>query len=149
MNEFNFSNHTEIKRQQGQKFTNDNFLELEKVFQSSIDQIISNDITLENLSDEELDLLKNLKKNRNLPFAINPQYIFQLNKINSIERKIKYLNHRYRVYKANVLRNSWCAPSFIEPVSACNLRCPMCFQIDKTFTKKPYMGIMDFNLLLV
>ena len=25
----------------------------------------------------------------------------------------------------------------IEPVSTCNLRCPFCFQTDKTFTKKP------------
>ena len=33
----------------------------------------------------------------------------------------------------------------IEPVSACNLRCVMCFQIDKTFTKKPYMGTMSLE----
>jgi radical SAM protein with 4Fe4S-binding SPASM domain len=35
----------------------------------------------------------------------------------------------------------------IEPVSACNLRCIMCFQIDETFTKnKNLMGQMDFEL---
>ena len=34
----------------------------------------------------------------------------------------------------------------IEPVSTCNLRCPFCFQTDKTFTKKPYMGVMNFEL---
>ena len=33
----------------------------------------------------------------------------------------------------------------IEPVSTCNIRCTMCFQIDKTFTKKPFMGTMDLN----
>ena len=34
----------------------------------------------------------------------------------------------------------------IEPVSACNLRCPMCYQVDKTFTRKPFMGIMKWDL---
>ncbi len=40
------------------------------------------------------------------------------------------------------------APPYIliEPISTCNLRCPFCFQTDPTFTKKPYMGIMDFVL---
>ena len=33
----------------------------------------------------------------------------------------------------------------IEPVSSCNLRCPFCFQIDKSFTRKPYMGVIDFE----
>ena len=35
----------------------------------------------------------------------------------------------------------------VEPVSTCNLRCPFCFQSDKSFTKKPYMGVMDFGTL--
>ena len=34
----------------------------------------------------------------------------------------------------------------IEPVSTCNLRCPFCFQVDKTFTRKPYMGTMNIDL---
>ena len=34
----------------------------------------------------------------------------------------------------------------VEPISVCNLRCVMCYQIDKTFTKKPYMGNMDLGL---
>ena len=33
----------------------------------------------------------------------------------------------------------------IEPVSTCNLRCPFCFQTDKTFTRKPFMGVMEFD----
>jgi radical SAM protein with 4Fe4S-binding SPASM domain len=28
----------------------------------------------------------------------------------------------------------------------CNLRCVMCFQTDKSFTKKPFMGMMDMGL---
>ncbi len=35
----------------------------------------------------------------------------------------------------------------IEPVSACNLRCIMCFQIDESFTSsKSFMGMIDFDL---
>jgi len=35
----------------------------------------------------------------------------------------------------------------IEPVSACNLRCIMCFQIDETFTSdNTFMGMIDFEL---
>ena len=35
----------------------------------------------------------------------------------------------------------------IEPVSACNLRCIMCFQIDESFTSsKNFMGNMDIDL---
>ena len=39
-------------------------------------------------------------------------------------------------------------PSYvlIEPTSICNMRCPMCFQSDKSFTKKPFMGIMSIDL---
>lgn len=34
----------------------------------------------------------------------------------------------------------------IEPTSVCNLKCPMCFQADESFTNKSYMGMMDINL---
>lgn len=35
----------------------------------------------------------------------------------------------------------------IEPVSYCNLKCVMCFQVDKTFSgNKSFMGKMDFDL---
>ena len=33
----------------------------------------------------------------------------------------------------------------IEPVSTCNIRCTMCFQIDKSFTRKPFMGTMTMD----
>ena len=35
----------------------------------------------------------------------------------------------------------------IEPVSSCNIRCIMCFQVDESFSKnKDFMGMMDFDL---
>ena len=33
----------------------------------------------------------------------------------------------------------------IEPTSTCNIRCTMCFQIDKSFTRKPFMGVMNLD----
>lgn len=34
----------------------------------------------------------------------------------------------------------------LEPASACNLGCRMCFQVDRSFTRKPFMGVMDLGL---
>jgi radical SAM protein with 4Fe4S-binding SPASM domain len=59
-----------------------------------------------------------------------------------------YLVYRYkmRVYPATKRVASFPTYVLVEPVSACNLRCVMCFQVDKTFTRKPHMGVMDFDL---
>jgi len=34
----------------------------------------------------------------------------------------------------------------IEPTSICNLRCKMCFQVDRDFVTREYMGKMNFEL---
>ncbi|MBT6046030.1 MAG: radical SAM protein [Candidatus Scalindua sp.] len=34
----------------------------------------------------------------------------------------------------------------LEPTSICNISCPMCFQVDTSFRKKEYMGMMDIDL---
>jgi len=59
----------------------------------------------------------------------------------------EYLIFRYKVRIYPGLKKVADFPIYIliEPVSACNLRCIMCFQIDKTFTKKQYMGTMKFD----
>ena len=58
-----------------------------------------------------------------------------------------YLAFRYKFKLASSQKEELEVPPYllIEPVSACNLRCPMCFQIDKTFTRKPFMGIIDWD----
>lgn len=60
----------------------------------------------------------------------------------------KYVIFRYkfRVYPEKKIVPAFPTYVLIEPVSSCNLRCPMCFQVDKSFTRKPYMGVMNFNL---
>ncbi len=66
---------------------------------------------------------------------------------NNIEKIFKYIVFRYKFYIAGHDKVNLGYPPYllIEPVSTCNLRCPFCFQTDKTFTKKPFMGIIDFD----
>lgn len=59
-----------------------------------------------------------------------------------------YLEYRFQ-FKSNkdkrIVRDS---PIYllIEPTSVCNLKCPMCFQADESFTQKSFMGMMDIEL---
>ena len=93
-------------------------------------------------------ILKDLKKNK-FPYTWSPQLTnfvenFPENKL------IDYLIFRYKfqISTKKPLYNQFDVPVhiLIELNSSCNLRCPMCFQSDKSFTKKPYMGIMKFDL---
>ena len=111
---------------------------------------------------EKIDEL--LKKNKNkyienlwVYFFEKQKFIFPLNKQNEIyinyhksnlEHIFRYINFRYIFYLASFKKINHGYPPYllIEPVSACNLRCPFCFQTDKTFTRKPYMGVMDLSL---
>ncbi len=82
-----------------------------------------------------------------LPFSWTPQEDHYY-RHNGNARLLDYLIYRF---KFRVLPERRALPSFpvhllIEPTSACNLRCVMCFQTDKSFTNKSYMGMMDFGL---
>ena len=74
--------------------------------------------------------------------------LFLLNNWGKIEKLVQYLTFRYKFFLASSEKINLGFPPYLllEPVSACNLRCPFCFQIDKSFTRKPYMGVMDFDL---
>lgn len=63
-------------------------------------------------------------------------------------RWLDYLIYRFKFKVYPVIKRVAEFPIYllVEPVSACNLRCPMCFQVDKGFTKKPFMGKMDMDL---
>lgn len=58
-----------------------------------------------------------------------------------------YLIHRwkFKVFPKEKIVAEFPVYILIEPVSSCNFRCPMCFQIDNSFTRKPFMGTMDFD----
>ncbi len=79
---------------------------------------------------------------------LSPQEIQFLN-TNSDDSWSRYLIFRYKFNNYPKQRIVSDFPNYvlIEPVSACNLRCTMCFQIDETFSgDKNFMGKMDLNL---
>jgi MoaA/NifB/PqqE/SkfB family radical SAM enzyme len=93
------------------------------------------------------DMVATFEKTGELPFPWTPQehLFFQRDKGAHL---VDYLVYRYkvRVFPQRQIVADFPTYLLIEPMSACNLRCTMCFQVDKTFTKKPYMGGMDLDL---
>ena len=90
-----------------------------------------------------------IKSFNNNDFSLlTPQQLFFLKNNNKI-KWAEYLIFRYKFINYPIQRIDSNFPTHlvIEPVSACNLRCVMCFQIDETFSKnKDYMGMMDIDL---
>jgi radical SAM protein with 4Fe4S-binding SPASM domain len=80
--------------------------------------------------------------------GLSPQEIsFLLN--NSKSNWVDYLLYRYRFSNYGKLGKIPKFPLYllIEPTSICNLRCQMCFQVDRSFSSnKDFMGKMDFNM---
>ena len=94
-------------------------------------------------------ILENLKKNKKLNFSINKHLeIYISNNWENPIKVIKYIIFRFKFLECGKKKiNIGYHPYIlIEPVSTCNSRCPFCFQTDKSFTKKPYMGVMDMSL---
>ena len=79
---------------------------------------------------------------------LTPQEIHFL-QYNSEDIWAEYLIFRYKMYYFPKKKIVYTHPLhlLIEPVSSCNLRCVMCFQIDESFTSNDnFMGMMDFGL---
>ena len=94
------------------------------------------------------ELFNQLKNKKKFDFPINkPMEMFIIKNQKNIKKIIKYLIFRYKFYIAGKNKINLGYPPYllIEPVSTCNLRCPFCFQTDKSFTKKPFMGVIDFD----
>ena len=124
--------------------------------QKFINKSLSPDTILEklnkNINQIEFDndnykkkIYDSLKSNGKLNFDLSNQEIQYCYNIQSAQTIFNYLAFRYKFKLASSQKEELEVPPYllIEPVSACNLRCPMCFQIDKTFTRKPFMGIID------
>lgn len=92
-------------------------------------------------------ILTSLEKENTLPFDWSPQEQMYLER-HGMGEVIPYLVYRYKFFEFPKQRivSDFPVHLLLEPSSACNLRCVMCFQTDKTFTKKPYMGMMEFDL---
>lgn len=92
-------------------------------------------------------LLDSLDKTGSFPFAWTPQEQYFIDN-NEQSRIVPYLIYRYKFRTLPLLRTLTKTPIHvaIEPASMCNLRCPMCFQVDKSFTKDHPMGLMDVGL---
>ena len=94
------------------------------------------------------ELFKHLEEEEEIIFPINKHIeLFILNCQKDITKITNYLIFRYKFYLAgkNKLNLGYPPHLLIEPVSSCNLKCPFCFQVDKSFTRKPFMGIMNFD----
>ena len=94
------------------------------------------------------ELFNQLKDKKKFDFPINKHMELLIVKNQKNTNKIiKYIIFRYKFYIAGKNKINLGYPPYllIEPVSTCNLRCPFCFQTDKSFTKKPFMGVIDFD----
>lgn len=102
-----------------------------------------------NKSDDEQILKKIIQDFQNDDFTlITTQENFFLN-LHSNELWAPYLIFRYKFKNYPKLRIVTDFPIYllVEPISSCNLRCVMCFQIDETFNKsQEFMGKMDLEL---
>ena len=104
----------------------------------------------ENLNDEEKKILEEIISDfKNNDFSLlTPQEINWMEKNKSILWP-KYLVYRYNFKNLPKKKELASVPLhlLIEPVSACNLRCVMCFQIDETFSgNSNFMGMMKLDL---
>jgi radical SAM protein with 4Fe4S-binding SPASM domain len=113
---------------------------------------LSNLDIFKKLSEKSEDIytreLFNQISEKGINFPINKHVeLFIVKNKDKIEEIIKYLIFRYKFYISGKKKINLGYPPYllIEPVSTCNLRCPFCFQTDKSFTKKPFMGVIDFE----
>jgi len=92
-----------------------------------------------------LEFFETKSFNMNIHPHIMKYVFFNKKDINKIYR---YINFRFFFEQVSLKKTQTDYPPYllIEPVSTCNLRCPFCFQTDKTFTKKPFMGTMKLDL---
>ena len=96
----------------------------------------------------EKKLWDEILNNKNFLFPVNLHILSFIDHHKpNLKLIFKYLNFRYFFFLVSEKKLNTDYPPYllIEPVSTCNLRCPFCFQTDKTFTKKPFMGVMDFE----
>lgn len=136
-------------------FTKKNKLEVLKNLSSDYSECEKKAISLINSFETKLLNLKDLKsineikiKIRDKKFKISAhenQYLIKC----PDKRWVEYLifRHVFNNLSSNKILTDFPVYLLVEPVSICNLRCVMCFQIDKSFSSnKSMMGRMDLKL---
>lgn len=130
--------------------TIDNVIDIKKIIKILLDNInILEDLIEESPNEFKKEIYNSLKFEKNLPLRFNKHIeIFILNSLNDIKKIFNYIEFRYKFELCGKKKINLGFPPYllIEPVSSCNLRCPFCFQTDKSFTKKPFIGLMKFEL---
>ncbi len=104
---------------------------------------------LKDANDVQKEFWSSFFKNKLFNMRINPHIIkYVLHNKNNINKIYRYINFRFFFEQVSDKKIETDYPPYIliEPVSKCNLRCPFCFQTDKSFTKKPFMGTMELDL---
>tara|TARA_E500000178_G_scaffold356378_1_gene433818 strand:+ start:3178 stop:4338 length:1161 start_codon:yes stop_codon:yes gene_type:complete len=112
-----------------------------------ISEVIINFLEKNNFDNFEEDFIQIIKSDRIFNFFSYIE-LYEAQKYLYTNKFIPFLYFRYKFKSAGQQKKVWKAPPYllIEPVSSCNFRCPMCFQIDKSFTRKPYMGLIKWDL---
>lgn len=94
------------------------------------------------------DIISNLETNKSLGFPLNKHIELYISKhLGDPIKIVKYIIFRYKFHISGTKKINLGFPPYIliELVSSCNLKCPFCFQSDKSFTRKPYMGVIDLE----
>ena len=123
------------------------FLTNEEIKKSDLIAILKNQKN--SLSKDDEKILNSI----NLDFDnffnnLSPQEIYFL-KTNPHTIWVSYLIFRYKFknFPKTFTVSTFPIYLLIEPVSSCNLRCIMCFQIDESFSKNQnFMGMMNIDL---
>ena len=95
-------------------------------------------------------LYAEISTQRCLPSWWTSQESAYLSSLTDTAQSLEYLifRHKFHIYPKEHFVPQFPNYVLIEPVSSCNLRCPFCFQSDKSFTRKPFMGFMDMDLFV-
>tara|TARA_Y100000996_G_scaffold320874_1_gene257003 strand:+ start:2422 stop:3525 length:1104 start_codon:yes stop_codon:yes gene_type:complete len=125
------------------------FLTQKNIDKKLLQTVLSNDLKNTKNSVEKSTLNRILESFQKNDFSLlSPQEIEFLN-LHPTDVWSKYLvfRHQFLFNPKNRIVSDFPLYLLIEPVSACNLRCIMCFQIDESFSgDKNFMGQMDIEL---